>query len=122
LIPFLGVLAPNAKLRARVVPQGPNRGGQLRIIAAIVESVVIERIVTHPGIQRELLDSPRDGPLAKGGGQDFRVTPADIRCLSLSFAAAWLALCGLAGGSGLARCVPPVDDPSLRVSLHGGNK
>jgi len=57
LIPFLGVLAANAKLRARVVPQGPNRGGLLRFIAAIVESVVIERIVTQPGIQRELLDS-----------------------------------------------------------------
>ena len=93
LIRFHGVLAPNAKLRAMVVPQGPeaatgeseltatvsgcahgrpariswarllkrvfdidlercpNCGGQLKIIAAIVESAVIERILTHLGLQ-----------------------------------------------------------------------
>jgi hypothetical protein len=79
LIPLLGVLAPNAKLRARVVPQGPNRGGRLRCIAAIAESVVIERIVTQRGIRRELLDSPRERPRAKGGDQYFRLTPAGIR-------------------------------------------
>jgi len=87
------VLAPNAKLRALVVPNGPeqatgkweltatepgfahgrpariswarllkrvfqidiehcpNCGGQLKIIAAILESAVIERIVTHLGLQ-----------------------------------------------------------------------
>ena len=29
----------------------PNRGGQLKIIAAILESVVIERILTHLGLE-----------------------------------------------------------------------
>ena len=93
LIRFHGVLAPNAKLRARVVPQGPdegaqaakpaeceancghhrperlswarllkrvfeldlehcpNCGGELKIIAAIVEQPVIEKILTHLGLQ-----------------------------------------------------------------------
>ena len=93
LIRFHGVLAPNAKLRAQVVPHGPedvtgkseltatepgcahgqpariswarllkrvfdidmqhcpNCGGQLRIIAAILEASVIERILTHLGLQ-----------------------------------------------------------------------
>ncbi len=93
LIRFHGVLAPNAKLRAQVVPHGPedvtgkseltatepgcahgqpariswarllkrvfdidmqhcpNCGGQLRIIAAILEGSVIERILTHLGLQ-----------------------------------------------------------------------
>ena len=87
------MLAPNAKLRALVVPQAPeavtgeselaatesgctharpariswarllervfeidlehcpNCGGQLKIIAAIVESALIERILTHLGLQ-----------------------------------------------------------------------
>ena len=87
------VLAPNAKLRAMVVPQGPderaeasqpaacepdcahhspvrlswarllkrvlaldlehcpNCGGELKIIAAILEAPVIERILTHLGLQ-----------------------------------------------------------------------
>ena len=93
LIRFHGVLAPHAKLRALVVPNGPeqatgkseltatepgcahsrparirwarllkrvsqldiehwpNCGGQLKIIAAILESAVIERILTHLGLQ-----------------------------------------------------------------------
>lgn len=93
LIRFRGVLAPNAKLRALVVPQGsellaqeakpakceaacahhrparlswakllrrvldldlrhcPNCGGRLKIIAAILEQPVIERILTHLGLQ-----------------------------------------------------------------------
>ena len=90
LIRFHGVLAPNAKLRALVVPQAPeqattgkseqtatepgrparigwarllkrvfeidlehcpNCGGQLRIIATILESAVIDRILTHLGLQ-----------------------------------------------------------------------
>ena len=93
LIRFHGVLAPNAKLRALVVPAGPqqeagasqpavtepscphdrpariswarllerlfeidlehcpNCGGELKIVAAIVESAVIERILTHLGLQ-----------------------------------------------------------------------
>ena len=88
-----GVLAPNAKLRAQVVPQGPepsaqaaspaeceascahhrpvrlswarllkrvfdldlehcpNCGGELKIIAAILEQPVIEKILTHLGLQ-----------------------------------------------------------------------
>jgi hypothetical protein len=86
-----GVLAPNAKLRAMVVPQGPgakaaqpvaceancahcrpvrltwarllkrvfeldlehcqNCGGELKIIAAILEQPVIEKILTHLGLQ-----------------------------------------------------------------------
>ena len=93
LIRFHGVLAPNAKLRALVVPQEPapaalaappaeceaicahhrpvrlswakllkrvfeidmehcpNCGGELKIIAAILEQPVIERILTHLGLQ-----------------------------------------------------------------------
>ena len=93
LIRFHGVLAPNAKLRALVVPQGPeqatgesehiaaeagcmhgrqpriswarllkrvfeidlqhcpNCGGELKIIAAILESAVIERILAQLGLQ-----------------------------------------------------------------------
>ena len=93
LIRFHGVLAPNAQLRAMVVPQAPeaatgtsdlaatesgcthsrpariswarllkrvfeidlehcpNCGGELKIIAAILESAVIERILTHLGLQ-----------------------------------------------------------------------
>ena len=82
------VLAPNAKLRAMVVPQEseapaqaappadceancahhhpvrllkrvfeidlthcPNCGGELKIIAAILEAPVIEKILTHLGLQ-----------------------------------------------------------------------
>ena len=93
LIRFHGVLAPNAKLRALVVPQKPeapaqaappaeceaicahhrptrmswarmlkrvfeidlehcpNCGGELKIIAAILEQPVIEKILTHLGLQ-----------------------------------------------------------------------
>jgi len=93
LIRFHGVLAPNAKLRAQVVPQDreppaqaalpaecaatcahhrpvrlswakllkrvfeidmahfPNCGGHLKIIAAIMEQPVIEKILTHLGLQ-----------------------------------------------------------------------
>ena len=93
LIRFHGVLAPNAKLRAMVVPHGPEQatgkseltatepgcahgrpariswarllkrvfeidmehcptcGGQLKIIAAILAAPVIERILTHLGLQ-----------------------------------------------------------------------
>lgn len=93
LIRFHGLLAPNAKLRAMVVPQGPepaapatppaeceancahhrpvrlswakllkrvfdldmehcpNCGGDLKIIAAILEQPVIEKILTHLGLQ-----------------------------------------------------------------------
>jgi len=93
LIRFHGVLVPNAKLRARVVPQEPeppvqaappaeceatcahhrsvrlswakllervfeidmahcpNCGGELNIIAAIMEQPVIEKILTHLGLQ-----------------------------------------------------------------------
>jgi len=93
LIRFHGVLAPNAKLRALVVPHGPeqatgkseqtasepgcahsrpvriswarllkrvfqidlehcpNCGGELKIIAAILAAPVIERILTHLGLQ-----------------------------------------------------------------------
>ena len=93
LIRFHGVLAPNAKLRALVVPQAPelpahaappaageaacahhrpvrlswvrllrrvleidmehcpNCGGELKIIAAILEQPVIEKILAHLGLQ-----------------------------------------------------------------------
>ena len=93
LIRFHGVLAPNAKLRAMVVPHGPeqatgkselaatepgcahgrpariswarllkrvfeidlehcpNCGGEIKIIAVIVEAPVIERILRHLGLQ-----------------------------------------------------------------------
>ena len=100
LIRFHGVLAPNAKLRALVVPQAPeqattgkseqtatepgqparigwarllkrvfeidlehcpNCGGQLRIIAAILESAVIDRILTHLGLRLVWVE-PGAGP------------------------------------------------------------
>ena len=93
LIRLHGVLAPNAKMRARVVPQEPgdgaeatkpatceancahhrpvrlswarllkrvfeldlehcpNCGGESKIIAAILEQPVIEKILTHLGLQ-----------------------------------------------------------------------
>ena len=93
LIRFHGVLAPNAKLHAQVVPREPevpaqeakpaecdascahhrpvrlswakllkrvfeidmehcpNCGGELKIIAAILEQPVIEKILTHLGLQ-----------------------------------------------------------------------
>jgi hypothetical protein len=93
LIRFHGVLAPNAKLRAQVVPSEPaepaeasqpvvcepncaprrparmswakllkrvfeidlehcpNCGGELKIIAVILDAPVIERILTHLGLQ-----------------------------------------------------------------------
>ena len=101
LIRFHGVLAPNAKLRALVVPAGsgeaadgsettatesgcahasparigwarllkrvfeidvepcPNCGGKLKIIAAILEAAVIERILAHLGLQAR---APPRGP------------------------------------------------------------
>ena len=105
LIRFHGVLAPNAKMRAQVVPQGPvepsdaaqpaaceakcahhwpvrmswarllkrvfeldlehcpNCGGELKIIAAILEASVIERILTHLGLQaRAPPRAPAHGP------------------------------------------------------------
>ncbi len=93
LIRLHGVLAPNAKMRAQVVPQEPeppgqaappaaceaicahhrpvrlswakllkrvfeidmahcpNCGGELKIIAAILEQPVVEKILTHLGLQ-----------------------------------------------------------------------
>jgi hypothetical protein len=109
LIRFHGVLAPNAKLRALVVPQVvpqepeppaqaaplaeceatcahhrpvrlswakllkrvfeidmahcPNCGGELKIIAAIMEQPVIEKILTHLGLQaRAPPRAPARGP------------------------------------------------------------
>ena len=105
LIRFHGVLAPNAKLRAQVVPQEPqapaqaapaaeceakcahhrpvrlswarllkrvfeldlehcpNCGGELKIIAAILEQPVIEKILTHLGLQaRAPPRAPARGP------------------------------------------------------------
>ena len=113
LIRFHGVLAPNAKLRALVVPQVvpqesepaaqqakpaeceancahhrpvrlswakllkrvfeidmehcPNCGGQLKIIAAILEQPVIEKILTHLGLQA------RAPPRAPARGQALQV-------------------------------------------------
>ena len=108
LIRFHGVLAPNAKMRAQVVPQGPvepadaaqpaaceancahhrpvrmswarllkpvfeldlehctNCGGELKIIAAILEASVIERILTHLGLQA------RAPPRAPARGQTLQ--------------------------------------------------
>ncbi|MDP1962498.1 MAG: transposase, partial [Reyranella sp.] len=105
LIRFHGVLAPNAKLRAMVVPQEPeppapatppaeceaicphhrpvrlswakllkrvfeldlercpNCGGELKIIAAILEQPVIEKILTHLGLQAR---APPRAPAARG--------------------------------------------------------
>ena len=110
LIRFHGVLAPNAKLRAMVVPHGPeqatgkseltatepgcthrrpariswarllkrvfeidiehcpNCGGQLKIIAAILESAVIERILTHLGLQAR---APPQGTAPGAGARRF---------------------------------------------------
>lgn len=107
LIRFHGVLAPNAKLRAMVVPAGsdgeadasglakgesayaharpariswarllkrvfaidlehcPNCRGELKIISAILEAPVIERILTHLGLQAR---APPRAP-ARGGLQ-----------------------------------------------------
>ena len=109
LIRFHGVLAPNAKLRPLVVPQGqevaseaaaaaecevqslqarPNRiswarllkrvfdidmqhcpncgAGQLKIIAAILERPVIEKILTHLGLDPQ----PPPRGRAREAGQD----------------------------------------------------
>ena len=99
LIRFHGVLAPNAKLRAQIVPQAPeppaqavqpavcgancahhrpmrlswakllkwvfeidmehcpNCGGELKIILAILEQPVIEKILTHLGRKRLAIPS-----------------------------------------------------------------
>ena len=109
LIRFHGVLAPNAKMRAQVVPQVvpqeqaepaqaaqpaacepncahhrpvrlswarllkrvfeidlehcPNCGGELKIIAAILDAPVIEKILTHLGLQaRAPPRAPARGP------------------------------------------------------------
>ncbi len=113
LIRFHGVVAPNAKLRPLVVPQGPevekqatdvavaseceaqtvqarahriswaqllkrvfdidmqhcpNCGaGELKIIAAILERPVIEKILTHLGLDPQ----PPPGGRAREAGQDF---------------------------------------------------
>ncbi len=56
LIRFLGVLAPNAKWRAMVVPQGPER-------VASLQAAVIARILTHLGLPARA--PPR--ALARGG-------------------------------------------------------
>jgi hypothetical protein len=113
LIRFHGVLAPNAKLRPLVVPQGPpaqaqaaaecevepvqarphrigwarllkrvldidlrhcpNCGrGELKIIAAILERPVIEKILTHLGLDAQ----PPPRGLARAAGQDFQDFPA----------------------------------------------
>ena len=52
-IHFDGVLAPNAKLLKRLfepgMAHGPNCGGELEIVAAILEAPVIEKIITHLG-------------------------------------------------------------------------
>ncbi|MCZ2088539.1 MAG: transposase [Burkholderiales bacterium] len=113
LIRFHGVLAPNAKLRAQVVPQGPPvhaptptevaaaaecevetalarphriswarllkrvfdidmqhcpncGGGELKIIAAILERPVIEKILTHLGLDPQ----PPPRGRAREAGQD----------------------------------------------------
>ena len=105
LIRLHGVLAPNAKMRAQVVPQEPvepaqaaqpaaceancahhrpvrlswarllkrvfeldlehcpNCGGELKIVAAILEAPVIEKILTHLGLQaRAPPRAPARGP------------------------------------------------------------
>jgi hypothetical protein len=59
LILFHGVLSPNAKLRAKLLKRVfnldlehcPNCGGELKIIAAILERASIEKILTHLGLQ-----------------------------------------------------------------------
>ena len=55
LIRFYGVLAPKARLLKRVfeldLEHCPNCGGELKIIAAILEPPVIEKTLTHLGLQ-----------------------------------------------------------------------
>ena len=74
------MLAPNAKLRAMVMPQPrllergleldlasfPNCGGELKIAAAILEQPVIEKIPTHLGQQA------RAPPRAADSGQSLQ--------------------------------------------------
>lgn len=114
MIRFHGVLAPNAKLRPLVVPQGPLKdeqapdvaasgvqceaetaqvrpgriswarllkrvfdidmqhcpncgGGQLKIVAAILEWPVIEKILAHLGLDAQ----PPPKGRAREAGQDF---------------------------------------------------
>jgi len=119
LIRFHGVLAPNAKLRAQVVPQEPeppaqaaqaappaaceatcahhrpvrlswakllkrvfeidlehcpNRGGQLKIIAAIMEQPVIEKILTHLGLPAR---APPRAPARRSQLQAASAPPAN---------------------------------------------
>jgi len=112
LIRFHGVLAPNAKLRAQVVPAGPheatggseltapepvcahtrpvrmswarllkrvfeidlghcpNCGGELKIIAAILEAPVIERILTHLGLSARGLSPASPLPIKRPSASD----------------------------------------------------
>ena len=116
-----GVLAPNAKLRAMVVPQEPeppaqaappaecqascahhrpvrlswarllkrvfaldlehcpNCGGELKIIAAILEQPVIEKILTHLGLQADCgrRSAPARGPAPQEG---FALASANVAC------------------------------------------
>jgi len=121
LIRFHGVLAPNAKLRALVVPQEPeppaqaakpaeceascahhrplrlswakllkrvfeidmdhcpNCGGELKIIAAILEQPVIEKILMHLGLQADCgrRSAPARGPAPQEG---FALASANAAC------------------------------------------
>ena len=112
LIRFHGVLAPNAKRRAQVVPAGPheatggseltapepvcahtrpvrmswarllkrvfeidlghcpNCGGELKIIAAILEAPVIERILTHLGLSARGLSPASPLPIKRPSASD----------------------------------------------------
>ena len=54
--------------RARRI-DGPNCGGRLKIIASIVESAVIERILTHLGLQ------------ARGASAGSGTRPCAARCV-----------------------------------------
>jgi hypothetical protein len=137
LIRFHGVLAPNAKLRALVVPQPPeppaqaavpaqceaacvhhrpvrlswarllkrvfeidlehcpNCGGDLKIIAAILEQPVIEKILTHLGLQaRAPPRAPARGSQRQAAGScaDTSSWPDDQGCgdrLRQSLCGAW---------------------------------
>ena len=125
LIRFHGVLAPNAKLRALVVPQEPEApahkakpaeceagcahhrpvrlswakllkrvfdldlehcpdcGGELKIIAAILEQPVIEKILTHLGLQARAPPA-RPAPRWRLRIQPCRPRPRRARALRLA--------------------------------------
>jgi hypothetical protein len=73
-----------AKLLKRVfdldLEHCPNCGGELKIIAAILEAPVIEKILTHLGLQA------RAPPRAPARGQALAKRPEDCRFITVQVA------------------------------------